>query len=162
VWGNNFDKTAVTGWTILGDGKKAKWQVSTNQAISKPNSLYYGILPDKNYHVGGSTKGSATSPVITPPAGPVHLSFQRNAAIEPGTANDKLWLELVQGTSVTTIWDKTYKKGPGVGWKLVELDISSQIKGPFQLRFQFDSVDGKDNFKEGVYVDDVAILTTCP
>ena len=77
-----------------------------------------------------------------------YLRFQRNAAIEPGTASDKLWLELWVGTVATTIWDKNYQNGPGVGWKQVELPISDVATGPFKLRFEFDSVDKKENKKE--------------
>ncbi len=161
VWSSDFDDGMLQGWTVDTDGKNAKWQVDSAQAISPPNALYYGQLPDMNYNVG-ATFGSVTSPeIIAEPTDTVVLFFQRNADIEPISSRDLLWLEVVQGSDATQIWDKGYEGGPGLGWKAVTLDISDVVSGPFQLRFQFDSVDDIGNFGAGVYVDDVRIQMPC-
>lgn len=165
LWEENFDVGGLK-WTVEGDGNAAKWQLVTTQAISKPHALYYGIKADKNYDTGAQTTGSATSATITPPGGksPLLLTFARNVDTEPGKATDKVWLELVIGGVATTIWDKSFEGGPGIAWKTATLDITALATGPFQLRFRFDSVDGKLNggSYEGVYVDNVRLETPCP
>jgi hypothetical protein len=161
----NFDDGTLGGWTVVGDGKPAKWQITDNQAISKPNSMYFGQLPQKNYDVG-TTAGTVTSPVIEPLAGAtqVRLRFNRNVDTELGPAKDKCWLTLLTGGNETVIWEKNDNNGPGLNWKSEDIDITQQAKGPFQLKFHFDSMDGKLNRGkyQGVYVDNVIVDVPCP
>jgi hypothetical protein len=161
LWESNFDDGTMQGWVAEGDGKPAKWQPSSGNSKSPQYSLYYGQLPQQNTAVG-VTKGYVTSPLIEPPnGGTAHLSFWRNAKINPGLSLDKLELHALIGGQLIKLWDKSYKGGPGIGWKLVELNISESINGPFQLRFSFDSLFSTSAIKEGVYIDDVQILQGC-
>jgi hypothetical protein len=152
----------MQGWTAGGDGKPAKWQPSKGDSVSPEYSLYYGQLPQMNTDVG-VTKGFVTSPIITPPSsGTMTLSFSRNAKINPGLSLDQLELHALISGQFLPLWDKSYQGGPGLGWKTVEIDLTDDINGPFQLRFSFDSLFSTTAIKEGVYIDDVQILQGCP
>ena len=162
-WTADFDAGDLQGWTVNGDGTNAKWQISGAQSQSGGFSLYYGQLPQKDFDVG-TTSGAATSPLITPASGAVVVRFDRNVAAEPITSKDLFWLEVVVGAQKTSteVWNKNTAGGPGLGWKTVDVDVSAIALGqPFQLRFQFDSVDGVSNHYEGIYVDTVRVGVPC-
>ena len=162
VWSAPWADGTLDGWTVTDDGKEAKWQITDAQAISSPYSLYYGRLPEMDYDVGKTT-GSVLSPLITPPAETTGLTlhFWRSANIEPIVSSDKLWLELVTDGATQLLWDKNDDGGPGLGWQQEDLDLTSVVTGPFQLRFVFDSVDDVNNAGLGVFVDDLELLQDC-
>jgi hypothetical protein len=150
----------LEGWTVASDGTGAQWQPSGAQFTSGPASLYYGDLSMQNYDVG-ATKGTATSPTIAPPPGPVVLRFWIAPYVEVLYSVDKVWVEVLGPSGAQTVWSKEDIEGPIPGWKQVELDISALATGPFQVAVHFDSIDATHNDKLGVFVDDVEILGTC-
>ncbi len=162
-WSADWDDGTLGGWTVEGDGKAATWQVSGVQAVSPPNSLYYGQVPAMNFDVG-HTQGTATSPAIALPNDltDLTLTFWRSADIEPLVSTDHLRLELIQDGAVSVVWDKSDEGGPGLGWKqeIKPLDITANAT--ISLRFVFDSIDEKKNSGMGVLVDDVKLVTPCP
>jgi|GEM_PF-2043643 len=160
-WTETFE--TVDGWTVVDDGNGATWQLGTAQAISLPSALYYGQLPAMNYDVG-TTTGSATSSIITPPAGATSLTltFWVAGDIEPISSRDLLWVDVVVGGVATEVWNKDTAGGLGTGWTEQTVDITAQATGPFEVRFSFDSVDAQANAGDGVYIDDVAVLAPCP
>lgn len=163
-WRSDWDDGSLGGWTVeAGGGAGAFWQPSQSQAISAPFSLYYGVAGAKDYDVG-HTFGAATSPAVTvPPSATYSVRFWRNALVEAITSVDKVWLEVVQGDSVTEVWNKNADNGPGLVWKqeVVSLTDLFDPSAPIQLRINFDSIDGTNNTLEGVYVDDVELVLLC-
>lgn len=159
---SDFDDGTLQGWTEESNGAGAFWHLSGANNLSGEFSLYFGKDGVPNYDVGVA-QGSTTSPSYPSTLdNPIVLRFDRIAHVEPITSRDKFWLEVVQGSSITEIWDKGYDNGPGLGWKSVELDITSYLQsGNFQLRFSFDSIDGTKNEYEGLYVDNVSIGSLC-
>ncbi len=155
---------ALSTWALEVDDSGALWQLHDAQALSAPNSLYYGKLPEQTYDVG-STSGSATTPLVTPPAGvELQLHFGFNADIEPITSTDKLWVEVVPGSQDAVgaeVWDKNAAGGPGTTWKDAMVPLGTQ-EAPFALRFAFDSVDEKSNEGDGVFVDGIEVRRGCP
>lgn len=160
-WTADWDDGTLGGWTVEGDGKAATWQVVSFQAISAPNSLYYGQLPEKDYDVG-ATQGTVTSaPIVIPEdLTGVYLTFWRNVATEPFVTTDLFRLEIYQG-AWTELWNKNADGGPGLGWQEVTLPLTITANATIQLRFVFDSVDEKQNATLGVLVDDVRLMKPC-
>lgn len=162
-WSADWDDGTLGGWTVDDDGKGAHWQVSDVQAVSAPNSLYYGQVPEMNFDVG-HTQGTVTSPIIALPNDltDLTLTFWRSADIEPLVSTDHLRLELVQGGEGSLLWDKSDNAGPGIGWKQEVLPLEVTANATISFRFVFDSVDDKKNGGMGVLIDDVRMVTPCP
>ncbi len=160
LWAADFDDT-LNGWTVSTDGKAAFWQLTTAQAVSAPSSLYYGRLPQLDYDVG-HTQGTITSPQIALPPGTtdVRVLFWRSADVEPFASSDDLRLELLQGGQSTIVWDKGVS-GPGQGWKQETIPLTLTSTAPVRLRWFFDSIDEVNNVGQGVFVDDMRIVTPC-
>jgi hypothetical protein len=162
-WSADWDDGTLGGWTVDGDGKGALWQISDVQAVSAPNSLYYGQVPEMNFDVG-HTQGTVTSPAIPLPNDltDLTLTFWRSADIEPLVSTDHVRLELIQDGAVSVLWDKSDNAGPGIGWKQEVRALEVTANATISLRFVFDSVDEKKNGGMGVLVDDVKLVTPCP
>ena len=162
-WSADWDDGTLGGWTVEGDGKAATWQITDVQAVSAPNSLYYGQVPQMNFDVG-HTQGSVTSPAIALPNDltDLTLTFWRSADIEPLVSTDHVRLELIQDGAVSVVWDKSDNAGPGIGWKQEVRVLEVTANATISLRFVFDSVDEKKNGGMGVLVDDVKLVTPCP
>jgi len=161
-WTANWDDGTLGGWTVAGDGKAAKWQLTDVQAVSAPHSIYYGQVPAMDYDVG-HTQGTITSPGIVVPEDltGVYLTFWRSVDTEPFVTSDLFSLEIKQG-EWQEIWNKNNDGGPGLGWKFEEVPLVITANATIQLRFVFDSVDEKQKATMGVLVDDVKLMMPCP
>lgn len=162
-WSADWDDGTLGGWTVEDDGGAAYWQVSGVQAVSAPNSLYYGQVPQMNFDVG-HTAGKVTSPPIALPNDltDLTLTFWRSADIEPLVSTDHLRLELIQDGDVSVVWDKSDDGGPGLGWKQEVRPLEITANATISLRFVFDSIDEKKNGGMGVLVDAMKLVTPCP
>jgi hypothetical protein len=164
TWEAAWPTGDLAGWTVTPAVQGVGWQLSTAQALSAPYALYYGHPSDKNYITSGANAGTATSPLITPPAAPASLtlSLWLSADIEPLLSTDRLEVRLVAEAdgAVTTVWDKAVD-GFVVGWQRLTIDVTAAVGGPVRVQVLFDTIDAINNDGEGVYIDDVQLLAPC-
>lgn len=151
----------LNNFTVSPLVKGVGWQLSGSRFISKSKSLYYGHLTKKSYDNGAGNSGTATSPKYTFASGQqAFLAFQIYVDVEKSKAYDVLTVETVEGK---VLWSKAadlaasdYRR-----WTQVTVDLGSLAGSTTAVRFAFDTKDKANNSGEGIYIDDVLILTGC-
>jgi len=136
------------------------WQVHGGRYTSPPSSLYYGNPVAGNYDTSGqANSGSATTPAFQLPAQQkAFLTFQLYMDTETSATFDVLQVE-VEGQ---VLWSKaTLKVSDYRVWKQITVDLGGFAGKSIQVVFQFDTKDDLNNQSEGVYIDDVMLLTGC-
>lgn len=160
-----FDSGNLQGFTVTPSPATSpvKWQVDNYRSASAPYSLYFGNPLNHNFNdPGKAVKGEATSPGIALPAGlgKLCLKFQLFKDTEP-TYYDLLWVTVLPAG--TTIWEAV--KEPNFGLTKVFIPVAADLTAfagqTVQFRFNFDSKDSIGNSGEGVYVDDIQVMTSC-
>ena len=112
-----------------------------------------------------ANSGTATSPMLTLPAGSSEVTFFVWLDVEGLPAFDTLELQVLP--SGMAIWDRNdFPQGAGgdTGGAFVPVvvDLSAFAGTTIQLRFEFDTIDAIFNDGGGVYVDRVSVDGTCP
>ena len=162
----DFDAGDLAGFAVENSDPAVGWQVfGAEGASSSPTpALYYGdpIDPaDLNYNNGDINGGTATLPVFF---GEVHnglaFTFDLFMDTESSANYDKLTVEIIHEGTVYRVWDKTSLESTGV-WVSYEVDLSAFAGWAADLVFSFDTVDNTINDGEGVYVDNIALISTC-
>lgn len=180
AWSATFD-AGLGGWQVqdlyadVPDKGGIVWSVVSTigadgkpRYTSPPSALYFGD-PSAPCVGGGGTcpsfnngkvvGASATSPAIQlPVAGQVVASFQIYVDTEAGESFDRVALNVLHGANVTQVWAK---KDAPKAFLPVTVDISKFSGQSIALQLVFDSVDSFGNEGEGVYVDDLVIVTHC-
>lgn len=165
-YSENFEKGVLGGFVVEDLAKntsineeKAIWQISSKRSYSGKNALYFGILSKGNFDNGKITASSAISPPITIKGkNPVRFIFFVYMDVEDGDAWDILSVNAkIDGKSIP-LWVKGYgfqmKK-----WLPLEINLNCLGGGGFQIEFIFNSVDDSFNDSEGVYIDDIFIIS---
>jgi hypothetical protein len=152
-----FDGSAG-GWSFAAPVSGVGWQLSSKRARAGSGSLYYGGASG-SYDSGSANQGSASSPAIALPAGKAALSFWVWLDVETSPAHDQLSLR----AGTTTLWSKASLPATAYRrWTQVEVSLTSLAGQSVTLAFVFDTVDGWGNSGEGVYVDELSLITGCP
>ena len=141
-------------------GVEEGWQIRTDakQTESAPGALYYGDPTVWNDDFGLSS-GYATAPPIAIPAGlKTSLSVWVFPGVESLTTYDILTLSVLVHGTTTPVWNRTTNGA----WVKVQLDTSSYTGNSIRLVFQFSTIDSVLNATQGVFVDDIELLRTCP
>jgi hypothetical protein len=152
--------TDLDGFTASKPTKQVGWQWATVRSTSAPGSLYYGDPATGSYDSGSANSGTATTPTLELPAGQkAYLAFQLFMDTETAGNFDVLVIQ----AAGQVLWSKAkdmkatdYKK-----WTLVNLDLTALAGKPVKVEFHFDTKDDTNNKSEGVYIDDVTLLTSC-
>ena len=55
------------------------------------------------------------------------------------------------------IWEKSARNVRMKEWQLVGVDLNAYASKPVKLAIKFDTIDGRLNCSEGVYIDDIII-----
>lgn len=163
IWQTQWSSGELEGWTVESDGSGAMWQISDQQAISAPYSLYYGSLRSGNFDVGATT-GSATSPPIElVQKQATFLEFWIAPFVESMLSVDQVRIELLVEGETYVLWSKGDGGGTITGWQSVTRPLGMFVADApaFRLRVVFDSVDEVKNDKPGIYLDDVRIVVPC-
>ena len=171
VWGESFEGACPNGWTLGGD-----WECGVPSVVG-PATAYAGAQCiatqiDSNYNWNQSwTTAIATSPAISL-AGTVNpqLTFRMWNYTE-GSVYDAANLKIsTDGGTTYTILSKVVPaynlasvngepawggNQSGLGWQLVQADLSAYLGQKIRLRFAFRS-DGSGNYP-GIYIDDVLV-----
>jgi hypothetical protein len=137
------------------------WQVATARARGGSSSLYYGSVSSGSYDNGAANQGGASWSVGTLAAGQkAALHFWLYLDTETADGFDVLTVkansQVLWTKSATTVSSSSYRQ-----WIPVEVDLTALAGQSVQISFHFDTVDNWSNTGEGVYIDDVALLTGC-
>jgi hypothetical protein len=167
-----FDSNNSNGWQFSAQygANKSVWAI--DKTPSTPGA-YSGVSLNFNNgtnYSGGTTKGSALSPVINleplaAKAGNVTLWFKTWQQTETSPFYDKRWVEVSDNgfsssssahLKKATLSNSNYYQ---YGWQWYSVDLS-QFKGKkVRVRMQFDSVNSYKNTYKGWFIDDLYIDT---
>jgi hypothetical protein len=137
------------------------WQLSQARSTSAPQSLYYGNLITLHFDNGKPNKGSVSSKAIQLGVGQkAFLAFQLYIDAEK-TNNFDVLTVLVNNTPVWTKSTTTLPASHYKTWTQISVDLSAYTGQAVTITFGFDTKDALNNKLEGVYIDDVTLLTGC-
>lgn len=151
----------LAGYVVDPPAGSIGWQVTTRRAHGGSASLYFGDPQSGNLDDGAAHQGTAQSAPLALPAG------QKAAAIlwmyldiEASPQHDLLAIS----ANGAVLWSKDSTTVPATRyrtWFPVELDLSAFAGQSVTLTFAFDTVDAWANAGEGVFLDDVTVITGC-
>ncbi len=166
-----------------GDG--VAWQIDTHRAARGAGALYLGNPACRTYYNGklgpdcqptpGATDSSQVridlyGPVLSLPvtsAGHVGLVWVW-ADVEPPSpavpTADALQIfaqDLLTGFEWPLAATTAFGKSTWGAWRLLAFDLSPWRGATMRLRFAFDTLDGQDNHREGVYLDELTVVDRC-
>ncbi|MCA9666917.1 MAG: hypothetical protein KC503_15065 [Myxococcales bacterium] len=158
--GEDLEGTS-TVFTLDAANNGVGWQVSTRRAHGGSKALWYGKSSSGNYDSGAANKGSATRAAIALPAGQkAALFFWVYLDVETSDSADVLRVK----AGSQTLWQKSAATVPASSyrrWIPIEVDLSALAGSSVTLSFEFDTVDNWANLAEGVFIDDVRVVTGC-
>jgi hypothetical protein len=162
----DFESGATTGWTITNSATSVGWNVSTRRPAGGKSSLYYGDPATGNYDSGAKNNGTATTPEIAISAtGKTGIRFWVYMDTEKGAGYDKLEVQVIEGSTPTTVWQKNATTASTItmkAWNEVKVDLSAYKGKSVKIAFAFSTTDSVSNATEGTFVDDIAIYHGCP
>lgn len=137
------------------------WQLSQARSTSSPQSLYYGNLITLDFDNGQPNKGTASSKAIQLAGGQkAYLSFQLYIDTEK-TNNFDVLTVLVNNTPLWIKSTSTLPTNQYETWTQITVDLTAYAGQTVTITFDFDTKDALNNKFEGVYIDDVTLLTGC-
>ena len=152
-------------WTVVDlaknqpAGHQIVWAPSMLRAHSGTHSLYFGDPTRHDYDTGKQVAAVARSAAVTPLAGqPAHLVFWAWADVEDGDLWDVLSVTVETADAAVPVWSKAYGF-PMKVWTPVDIDLSAFAGLAIRVALTFNSVEGSYNATEGLYVDDVWLLS---
>jgi hypothetical protein len=163
IW--TFDGS-VEGFTFQPDPPTpaVKWQVDTKRADSPTRSLYFGNVATHTYDdPWSSVLGDAISPEVTLPtnAGKLCLEFRAFLATEKVAWADQLSVFAMPGDVLLWMSGTEPNNANTGGFRSYSLDVTAFAGQKVQFRFNFDSIDDINNSTEGVYLDNIRLLSNC-
>ena len=125
-------------------------------------ALAFSNAATTTYGTGSRVFGTALSPAVALPAGvAIRFTFRTWQDVESATGQDPFVVEAVAPDGVATpVWSRP-EGFPMRTWQAVDLNGSALAGRTVRLRFAFDSLDGVANDGRGVFVDDIAVTSTC-
>ena len=160
----NFDDGSIANFAFIGGGTAANWSLQAKRFFSPPLSLYFGIPGEWTYVTDPASSGVAISPEITVPitAAAATLTFTTWVDITSlGFLNDTYDVRVLSGATLKTVWSYADSPTPA-DWITVSVDLSEYIGETIRLYWNFQSQDvATSSFGEGVYVDDISVITSC-
>ncbi|MCC6750261.1 MAG: hypothetical protein IT371_21530 [Deltaproteobacteria bacterium] len=167
VWG--FDDAQASGFTFAPSPATSpvKWQSDVARKVSTPNALYFGRVDNHTYNDPSKpVSGEATSPSVSLPTaqGKLCLEFRMFKDTEETYYSiDQLTITAVpSGTLIWKSGNEPLNANNKTSFGSFSAAIPAALAGQStQFRFRFDSSDSSSNTGEGVYLDDVRVLTNC-
>jgi hypothetical protein len=154
-------ESGLGSFTVSAATNSVGWQAATLRPHGGKQSLYYGNPQKKNYDSGATNNGTATRTGIVLPAGQkAALLFWLYMDTEQGSSYDVLTVEV----SGKQVWQKDSTTMPAANfkrWVPIEINLWAFAGNTVSLVFKFDTKDSSSNTTEGVYIDDIRILTAC-
>jgi hypothetical protein len=161
-WTENFESGAWTSsglWNRLDD---------SDAAHGGDYSYWYGgpagDFDNGDYEVSGlPNAGSLTSPPISIPGGGYYLRWWSWYQTESDQDRwDQRWVQIsADGGPFVNVYQ--LHDDPALYWrKSPHIDLSGYAGQTIEVRFHFESLDGRDNSHQGWLIDDISIDTTGP
>ena len=155
VWAASFDGLDPAGFTFTGGVGEVAWHVVADGPGESAPLLYYGDPARRSYDTGGSSTGTALSPVFVLPDRAA-ASLQFRVIMNTESYFEKLYVDLHVPFGSVRLY--TNSNG-GHAWETADVDLSGAAGLPAQFAFVFSA--DSSVFDEGVYIDDVALVSTC-
>ncbi len=169
LFSESFDGTIDDGVAMSQLNGAAGWHILPARATSEPYGLYFGDPTTMSYNVGEHVAGEVVLPAVDLPLDRISvLTMRLFAGIETSWEFDLFWVkaDVIEGGAVAETVDLLDKRGiPANAYEafaLVELDLEPMRGRRIVIRFGFDSIDEVNNDFEGVWLDDLQVLATCP
>jgi hypothetical protein len=166
----DFDGAVHPGLELTALNDEAGWNVVDDEHTpSAPNALYFGDPVARTYDKGVQVAGSVTLPPLKLPRDKeAVLSLRLFAKIEPTLEYDLFWIEadVTYDTTVTETVRLFSKRDlpytAFLDYALIDVSLAGLSGREVVLRLRFDTLDGRSNAFEGVYVDDLRVEALCP
>lgn len=156
-----------TGVRFDFEGDVSDWEtgglfhLTDRWAVSPTHSFWMGSPSTGDYATGGRVTADLTSPLLdlTGLTRPV-LRWEQKLVAEPGTTNDKAWVEIAGSGDSFDTWTEVWRRPADLSGakETVEIDLSGWAGQQIHVFWMFDSVDGVDNDFEGWFIDDVRVV----
>ena len=78
-----------------------------------------------------------------------------------GAYSDVLEVSVVDGSTATKVWTKTYSNVKLKAWQEIVVDVTKYAGKSVKIQFVFDTVTSYTNSGEGVFIDNVQIHHGC-
>lgn len=170
----------------LAPADSVSWRPSPRRFVSPPTSLRLGDIDCPTYYSGAldadcqpvdATGADSTAVKLTLYSPPIPLPASPGgyaalvwvwADVQPATtggADERDVLRVSVDPGLGVAWPATSSlalgKSTGGAWRLMAFDLAAYSGATVRLRFAFDTLDGADNHHEGVYLDDLTVVTRC-
>lgn len=160
----DFDTESLQGLFVTDNLETGVfWRTDPTRSTSGGFSLYCGEPVAQTYAIGQRVKSSATTPILSLPAGGhTRLTFDLFMVTRPALDVDVFQVFALRAGALVPLWSsKALSAGNTMGFTSVQVDLSSFAGQDLQLRFVFDSVDAHAPANEGTYIDTLRLETTC-
>ena len=164
VFFEDFDSGVADGWSLTvanGATEKVYWSVDDQRSYSGDYSLYAGNPDNHSYNHGVGNTTAVTPPVALPPDSPARVTFHYHMLRDPwewADCNyDYLSVSVESGSVVTPLVPRRCQNTNG--FAAASYDLDSYAGQDVKIHFTFATQDNQYNKGEGLYIDDVAILS---
>ena len=169
LFSETFDETIADGVTFSQLNGSAGWHVLPARAASPPEALYFGDPERMTYNVGVHVAGEVRLPAVELPRDrETVLTMRLYALIETNPQYDifQIDADIMDGGAVAATTTLFRKRDIPVdsyqGFALVSASMKELAGATVVVRISFDSVDDLNNGYEGVWIDDIQLLASCP
>ena len=166
LWKRSFIPGETPDIDTDGSGFGIRWRVDSLRSFSPSQSLRFGDDEGQDYANGFRTFGRATGPELEVPfnVAEVRLDFMVYMDIDADPQRDSLRARVLYRGQNDIVWDRVSVSPERFQqWIPVSVALPAEVIGEtIEIRFVFDSLDGEGNLGLGVFVDDIAVYTTCP
>ncbi|TNF36742.1 MAG: hypothetical protein EP329_04860 [Deltaproteobacteria bacterium] len=169
LFSETFDGTIADGVTFSQLNGDAGWHVLGGRNASPPDALYFGDPERMTYNVGAHVAGEVRLPAVDLPRDrETVLTLRLYALIETNPQYDLFdvvadVMQDGQVASTTTLLEKRdLPVDSYLGFALVSASLKDLAGSTVVVRIRFDSVDDLNNGYEGVWIDDIQLLASCP
>jgi hypothetical protein len=154
-------ESGLSGYVVDAPVGGIGWQVAARRAHGGSSSLHFGDPTKGTLDDGQAHQGQAKSAGFALPAGQkaaVHLWIYLDVETSP---NHDMFAISAGGQLLWAKSDKTVPAASYRTWYPVEIDLSAFAGQSVELTFSFDTVDAWANTGEGIFVDDVTVISAC-
>lgn len=160
---------AALKYSVLGPPSTAKWQVLSNkESFSGTNALYYGDASKMNYNVGANGGSLSLENVALPAGKKSELVLKAWLDIDPVSASDEFKIFVAPHPMPATapasavVWSKSnVPAGDYRKWVQQVVDLSSFAGVAVDIRIQFIAYQPNSATRQGIFIDDLWLLTGC-
>jgi len=169
LFSETFDGDIAEGLTFSQLNGTAGWNVSSGRSTSPPEALYFGDPDRMTYNTGVHVAGEVSLPAVELPRDrETVLTMRLYTLIETNPQFDlfEVVADVMDGGQVASTVTLLEKRDLPVDsyqdFALVSVPLTDLAGSTVVVRIRFDSIDDMNNGYEGVWLDDVQLLASCP